>query len=87
MRVAALAHHAPPRAIASRDRAPARIACARLDDPAARAQTGFMPPATKPLIRRAVMLRALAAGRAPSWLRPQLRALRRIVFARPSRPR
>ena len=41
----------------------------------------------KPLIRRAVALRALAGGCSPSWLRPQLRALRRIVFAKPPRPR
>jgi hypothetical protein len=46
-----------------------------------------MPLATKPLIRRAVALRALAGGRSPSWLRPQLRTLRRIVFAKPSRSR
>jgi len=73
--------------IASRDRAPSRIASSRLDAPAARAQTGPMPLASKPLIRRAIALRALAGGRSPSWLRPQLRALRRIVFAKPSRPR
>jgi len=41
----------------------------------------------KPLIRRAVALRALAGGRSPSWLRPQLRALRRLVLSKSSRPR
>jgi len=75
------------RAIVSHDRALVRIACTRLDAPATRAQTGRMPLASRPLIRRAVALRALAGGRSPSWLRPQLRALRRIVFAKPSRPR
>jgi len=46
-----------------------------------------MAPAPKPLIRRAMALRALAGGRSPAWLRPQLRALRRIVFAKPPRVR
>jgi hypothetical protein len=59
----------------------------RLDGTAAGAQTRRMALVPKPLVRRAVALRALAGGRSPSWLRPQLRALRRIVFAKPSRPR
>jgi hypothetical protein len=46
-----------------------------------------VPLSPKPLIRRAIALRALAGGRSPSWLRPQLRALRRIVFTKPSRSR
>jgi len=41
-----------------------------------------MAPTPKPLVRRIVALRALAGGRSPSWLRPQLRVLRRIVFAK-----
>jgi hypothetical protein len=43
-------------------------------------------PVLKPLIRR-VALRALAGGRAPAWLRPQLRAMRRALVSRPSGPR
>jgi len=41
----------------------------------------------QPRGRLRLALRALAGGRSPSWLRPQLRALRRIVFAKPSRSR
>ncbi|MBV8379385.1 MAG: hypothetical protein JO369_01295 [Paucibacter sp.] len=31
-------------------------------------------------------LRALAAGRAPAWLKPQLREMRRVVIGKPRNP-